>query len=67
MHLKPLPLGLIVFGLLALGGAVDGVRRQFVRDPLWAMQNWARVLTGAAIWLVVGGVAVAVGVVAELA
>jgi hypothetical protein len=65
MNIRPIPIGVILFGLLALGGAVDGVRRQFVRDPFWFSQNWRSVLKGATAWIVVGGLAVVGGIVAE--
>jgi hypothetical protein len=62
MHLRPLALGLIVVGLLALGGALDGIRRQFMRDPVWFAQNFGRVIKGAALWILVGGLAVGGGI-----
>jgi hypothetical protein len=67
MHIKPVALAAIVVGLLALVGGLDGIRRQFMRDPMWAAQNWRSILTGAAIWVLVGGLALLGGVVAQLA
>ncbi|HEY3949250.1 hypothetical protein [Phenylobacterium sp.] len=66
MHLRPLPIGLILFGLLVLGGTLDGVRRQFMQEPLWVTQNWRSVLKGMIGWLAVGGLALIAGVVVLL-
>ncbi|MBS0331614.1 MAG: hypothetical protein JSS35_02495 [Proteobacteria bacterium] len=64
MRLRPLPIGLILFGLLVLGGTLDGVRRQVMRDPFWASQNWRSIVKGTVGWMTVGVLALLGGMVA---
>jgi hypothetical protein len=64
MHIRPASIGLILFALLAIGGAIDGIRRQFTRDPIWAMQNWRSILKGVIGWCAVGGLAITGAIVA---
>lgn len=67
MDLKPFGIGLILFGLLAIGGTLDGARRKFMAQPEWVTLNWKSVLTGLIAWLIAGVVAVVAGAVMFLA
>jgi hypothetical protein len=63
MDIKPLGIGLILFGILAIGGTLDGARRKFAAQPEWVALNWKSVLLGLIGWLVAGVLAVLAGVV----
>lgn len=63
MDTKAIGVGLILFGILAIGGTLDGARRKFMAQPEWVTLNWKSVLTGVIAWLIAGVVAVAVGAV----
>jgi hypothetical protein len=63
MHVRPLAVGLILFGLLVLGGTIDGARRKLVEQPDWMAQNWPRFLKGMIGWLAAGALALLGGIV----
>ena len=64
MHIRPLAVGLILFGLLVLGGTIDGARRKLIEQPDWVAQNWRTVLKGMIGWLIAGVLALLSGIVA---
>ena len=64
MHIRPLAVGLILFGLLVLGGTIDGARRKLIEQPDWVAQNWRIVLKGMIGWLTAGVLALLGGIVA---
>jgi hypothetical protein len=66
VHVRPIAIGVILFGVLAVGGALDGVRRKMVQQPDWVAMNWRSVLRGVIAWVVVGVLAVVGGIVAML-
>jgi len=66
MHIRPLAVGVILFGVLVIGGTLDGARRKLTEQPLWMAQSWKSYLKGAIGWLVVGGLAVLGGILAML-
>lgn len=66
MQIKPIAIGFILFGLLAIGGTLDGAFRKARQQPDWVAMNWKRVLKGVIAWLVVGAAAVVGGIVAML-
>ena len=66
MDIKPIAVGVILFGVLAIGGTLDGAFRKARAQPDWVAMNWRRVLKGMIAWLVVGVVAVIGGIVALL-
>ena len=66
MHIRPLAVGLILFGVLVLGGTIDGARRKLLEQPLWMAQSWKPYLKGLIGWLVVGALAVLAGIVGVL-
>ena len=53
--MRPLAIGLILFGLLVIGGTLDGARRKLIAQPDWMAQNWRSALRGVIAWLVVSG------------
>lgn len=67
MDLKPFGIGLILFGILAIGGTLDGARRKFMAQPEWVTLNWKSVLLGVAAWLAAGLLALLGGAVMLLA
>ena len=67
MDVRSLGIGAILFGVLVLGGTVDGARRKIMSQPLWFAQSWKTALKGAIIWIIVGVVALVGGVLALLA
>ncbi|WP_296600850.1 hypothetical protein [Phenylobacterium sp.] len=67
MQVRPLAIGAILFGVLAIGGTLDGVRRKVREQPDWVALNWKSVVKGTIGWLAVGVVAVLGGIVAMLA
>jgi hypothetical protein len=66
MHPRPLAIGAILFGMLAIGGALDGARRKIAAQPDWVAFNWKSLLRGVIAWVVVGGLAILGGIVAML-
>lgn len=64
MEVRPFAIGAILFGVLAIGGTVDGLRRKIAAQPDWVAMNWKSVLKGAAAWIAVGLMAVLGGVAA---
>lgn len=64
MEVRPIAIGVIIFGVLAIGGTIDGLRRKVAAQPDWVAMNWKSVLKGAAAWIAVGLVAVLGGVAA---
>lgn len=64
MEVRPIAIGVIIFGVLAIGGTIDGLRRKIAAQPDWVAMNWKSVLMGAAAWIAVGLVAVLGGVAA---
>ena len=66
MHIRPLAVGLILFGVLVLGGTLDGARRKLVDQPIWMAQSWKSYLKGLIVWLALGLLCVLGGVVAML-
>ena len=58
MEVRPIAIGVILFGVLAIGGTIDGVRRKIAAQPDWVALNWKSVVRGAAAWIAVGLVAV---------
>lgn len=66
MHVRPLAIGAILFGVLAVGGTLDGAFRKLREQPDWVAMNWRSVLRGVIGWLAVGAVAIVGGVVAML-
>lgn len=64
MEVRPLAIGAILFGVLAIGGTLDGLRRKIAAQPDWVAMNWKSVLKGAAAWIAVGLIAVLGGVAA---
>ncbi|PZQ65557.1 MAG: hypothetical protein DI570_01435 [Phenylobacterium zucineum] len=67
MDVKSIAVGFILFGVLAIGGTLDGARRKVAAQPDWVALNWKSMLRGMIAWLVVGGLAVVGGIVALLA
>lgn len=63
MDTKAIGVGLILFGVLAIGGTLDGARRKFFAQPEWVAMNWRTVLKGVIGWLIAGAIAVGAGVV----
>jgi len=63
MDTRSLGIGLILFGLLAIGGTVDGARRKIAAQPDWVAMNWKSYIKGLAGWLAVGLLAVIGGIV----
>jgi len=63
---RSIAVGVILFGVLAIGGTLDGLRRKVREQPDWVALNWRTVIKGAIGWLAVGAVAVLGGVVALL-
>lgn len=63
MDTRSLGIGLILFGLLAIGGTVDGARRKIAAQPDWVAMNWKSYVKGLAGWIVAGLVALVVGIV----
>lgn len=63
MHTRPLPVGAILFGAMVLVGSADRVRRQVVRDPFWAAQNWRNIVRKAIGWFTVGSRSFLIGIV----
>lgn len=66
MHIRPLAIGAILFGVLAIGGTLDGARRKIAEQPDWVAFNWRTVLKGVIGWTVLGGLAILGGIVAML-
>jgi len=66
MQTKSIAVGVILFGVLAIGGTLDGAFRKARQQPDWVAMNWKSVLKGVIAWLVVGVLAVVGGVVALL-
>jgi hypothetical protein len=64
--MKPLAIGLILFGLLAIGGTLDGARRKVAEQPDWVAMNWQTVVRGIIGWLIAGGLAVLAGIIGLL-
>jgi hypothetical protein len=64
--MRPLAIGLILFGLLALGGTIDGARRKLLEQPDWVALNWRTVLRGMIGWSVFGILALIGGIVGLL-
>ena len=63
MQIRPLGIGLILFGLLAIGGTIDGARRKIAAQPDWVAMNWKSYVKGLMGWLAVGILALLGGVV----
>ena len=61
--MRPFGIGLIVFGMLAIGGTIDGARRKIVAQPDWVAMNWKSYVKGLLGWLVAGVVALLGGIV----
>jgi hypothetical protein len=66
MDIRPLAVGLILFGLLVLGGTLDGARRKLAERPDWVAMNWRSVVRGLIGWCVLGGLALLGGIVGVL-
>ncbi|MBV1689431.1 hypothetical protein KRR38_17560 [Novosphingobium sp. G106] len=66
MDTRSLGMGLILFGILAIGGTVDGARRKIAAQPDWVAMNWKSYVKGLAGWLVVGALALLGGIVMAL-
>lgn len=66
MQIRPLAIGAILFGLLAIGGALDGARRKIAEQPDWVAFNWKTLIRGVIGWTLVGALAILGGVVAML-
>jgi len=66
MQVRPIAVGVILFGVLAIGGTLDGVRRKIAEQPDWVAMNWKTVLRGVIGWCAVGLLAIIGGVVAML-
>lgn len=66
MDIRSIAVGVILFGVLAIGGTIDGARRKIIAQPDWVAMNWKTVLRGVIGWLVVGVIAVIGGIVALL-
>jgi hypothetical protein len=56
-------IGLIIFGILALGSTIDGSRRKAMTQPDWVAMNWRTVVRGIAGWCIAGAIAIVVGIV----
>ncbi|MBX3482251.1 hypothetical protein [Phenylobacterium sp.] len=66
MQVRPLAIGAILFGILAIGGTLDGARRKIAAQPDWVAFNWKSYLRGLAAWLAIGALAIAGGIAAML-
>jgi len=66
MQIRPLGVGMILFGVLVIGGTIDGARRKLTDQPLWMAQSWKAYLRGLIGWLLLGALAVLGGIVAIL-
>jgi hypothetical protein len=66
MDIRSLAVGLILFGLLVIGGTIDGARRKAAAQPLWLAQAWKSYLKGLIGWIVVGALALLIGIVGVL-
>jgi hypothetical protein len=66
MDTRSIAIGFILFGVLAIGGTLDGLRRKVREQPDWVALNWRTVLRGAIGWLAVGMIAVLGGIAALL-
>jgi hypothetical protein len=64
--MRPLAIGLILFGFLAIGGTIDGARRKLLAQPDWVALNWRTVVRGMTGWCLVGGLALIGGIVGLL-
>lgn len=60
---KSIAVGLILFGLLALGGTIDGARRKITQQPDWVAMNWRSYAIGFAGWCAFGGLSLVAGIV----
>jgi hypothetical protein len=63
MDTKSIAIGLILFGLLALGGTIDGARRKIAEQPDWVAMNWKAVVRGVVGWAIFGALALIAGIV----
>jgi hypothetical protein len=63
MHIRPIPLGLTIFGASVMIGSVNENVRWFLRNPVWSMQNWRSMLRGVIGWWIAGIIALIVGIV----
>lgn len=66
MDTRSLGIGLILFGILAIGSTIDGARRKIAAQPDWVAMNWKSYAKGLAGWLVVGALALLGGIVMAL-
>jgi hypothetical protein len=66
MDTKSIAVGAILFGVLAIGGTLDGARRKVAAQPDWVALKWKSVLKDVIAWLVVGVLAVVGGIVGLL-
>lgn len=65
MDTRSLGIGLILFGILAIGSTVDGARRK-IAQPDWVAMNWKSYVKGLAGWIVAGLLALLGGIVLAL-
>ncbi|HEX8057916.1 MAG TPA: hypothetical protein VF481_14735 [Novosphingobium sp.] len=66
MDTRSLGIGLILFGILAIGSTIDGARRKIAAQPDWVAMNWKSYIKGLAGWIVVGLLALVIGIVMAL-
>ena len=55
-----------LFGILVVGGTIDRAWRKSLEQPLWTVQSWHSALRGVISWLIVGALALILGVAAIL-